>query len=73
MMLAVGRHALDYSPRIRGMLGYSIHPPFMGMVDGMHPSRLIDPAYDAASTGARQVADDFWDGGRPNWRDARGD
>jgi hypothetical protein len=24
------------------MLGYSIYPPFMGMVDGMHPKRLID-------------------------------
>jgi ectoine hydroxylase-related dioxygenase (phytanoyl-CoA dioxygenase family) len=67
MMLAVGRHALDYSPRIRAMLGYSIHPPFMGMVDGMHPSRLIDPGYDPASTDARRTADEFWDGGRPNW------
>jgi len=60
MMLAVGRRALEYSPRVREMLGYSIHPPFMGMVDGMHPSRLIDPAYDPASTGARRRADDFW-------------
>jgi hypothetical protein len=51
MMLALGRRALDYSPRIREMLGYSIHPPFMGMVDGMHPSRLIDDGYDPASTG----------------------
>jgi ectoine hydroxylase-related dioxygenase (phytanoyl-CoA dioxygenase family) len=24
------------------MLGYSIYPPFMGMVDGMHPKRLLD-------------------------------
>jgi ectoine hydroxylase-related dioxygenase (phytanoyl-CoA dioxygenase family) len=30
------------SEDIRRMLGYSIHPPFMGMVDGMHPKRLID-------------------------------
>ena len=69
MMLAVGRRALEYSPRMREMLGYSIHPPFMGMVDGMHPSRLIDPSYEPSATGARQVADDFWDGGRANWRD----
>lgn len=68
MMLAVGRRAADYSARIRAMLGYSIHPPFMGMVDGMHPSRLIDPAYDPATTGARRVAGDFWDGGRAHWR-----
>jgi ectoine hydroxylase-related dioxygenase (phytanoyl-CoA dioxygenase family) len=68
MMLAVGRRALDCSPRVRAMLGYSIHPPFMGMVDGMHPSRLIDPSYDAESAGARQTADECWDGGRPHWR-----
>jgi ectoine hydroxylase-related dioxygenase (phytanoyl-CoA dioxygenase family) len=60
MMLAVGRRAAHYSPRIRAMLGYSIHPPFMGMVDGMHPSRLIDAGYDPSSTGARRRADDFW-------------
>jgi ectoine hydroxylase-related dioxygenase (phytanoyl-CoA dioxygenase family) len=65
MMLAVGRRAMEYSPRIREMLGYSIHPPFMGMVDGVHPSRLIDPEYRPADTGARKVADEFWDGGFP--------
>ncbi|TWP52513.1 phytanoyl-CoA dioxygenase family protein [Lentzea tibetensis] len=27
---------------IRRMLGYSIHPPFVGMVDGMHPERLLE-------------------------------
>ncbi len=27
---------------IRRMLGYSIHPPFIGMVDGMHPKRLLE-------------------------------
>ncbi|WP_330180273.1 phytanoyl-CoA dioxygenase family protein [Nocardia sp. NBC_01503] len=26
---------------IRRMLGYSIHPPFIGQVDGMHPKRLL--------------------------------
>jgi ectoine hydroxylase-related dioxygenase (phytanoyl-CoA dioxygenase family) len=29
------------SEGIRRMLGYSIHPPFMGMVDGMHPKRIL--------------------------------
>ncbi|BBY58955.1 hypothetical protein MSAR_20910 [Mycolicibacterium sarraceniae] len=24
------------------MLGYSIHPPFMGMVNGMHPKRILE-------------------------------
>ena len=30
------------SEDIRRMLGYSIHPPFIGMVDGMHPRRLLE-------------------------------
>ncbi|WP_246203491.1 hypothetical protein [Streptomyces tailanensis] len=30
------------SEDLRRMLGYSIHPPFVGMVDGMHPKRLLD-------------------------------
>lgn len=29
------------APDIRRMLGYSVHPPFLGMVDGMHPERLL--------------------------------
>lgn len=24
------------------MLGYSIHEPFMGMVNGMHPKRMLE-------------------------------
>ena len=34
--------AARYSGRIQELLGYSIHPPFMGYVDGVHPRRLID-------------------------------
>ncbi|MBC6459405.1 phytanoyl-CoA dioxygenase family protein [Actinomadura sp. HBU206391] len=30
------------SPEIRRMLGYGIYPPFIGMVDGMHPERLLE-------------------------------
>ncbi|MEW9798316.1 phytanoyl-CoA dioxygenase family protein [Alteromonas sp. CYL-A6] len=30
------------SEDIRRMLGYSIHPPFVGMVNGMHPKRLLE-------------------------------
>jgi ectoine hydroxylase-related dioxygenase (phytanoyl-CoA dioxygenase family) len=33
------------SPRLQSMLGYSIHPPFIGQVEGMHPLRLVDPNY----------------------------
>ena len=30
------------SPDIRRMIGYSIHPPFVGAVNGMHPQRLLE-------------------------------
>jgi ectoine hydroxylase-related dioxygenase (phytanoyl-CoA dioxygenase family) len=43
--------------RMRAMLGYSIHPPFLGQVDGMHPLRLIDPDYRVHKTHDRIVAD----------------
>ena len=56
MVLSVGTAAAGFSPRIQGFLGYSIHPPFMGHVNGMHPLRLLDPGYDAAATGARHAA-----------------
>jgi ectoine hydroxylase-related dioxygenase (phytanoyl-CoA dioxygenase family) len=38
--------AAAYSPRIQELLGYSVaEPGFMGYVDGLHPRRMIDPAY----------------------------
>jgi ectoine hydroxylase-related dioxygenase (phytanoyl-CoA dioxygenase family) len=30
------------SERVRQLLGYSIHPPFMGHVNGLHPCRLLE-------------------------------
>lgn len=30
------------SPELRSLIGYSIHPPFMGMVNGKHPLRLLE-------------------------------
>ncbi|WP_299080788.1 phytanoyl-CoA dioxygenase family protein [uncultured Paraglaciecola sp.] len=30
------------SPELRALVGYSIHPPFMGMVNGQHPLRTLD-------------------------------
>ncbi|GAA6131800.1 phytanoyl-CoA dioxygenase family protein [Halopseudomonas sabulinigri] len=36
------QRARECSPHLQRMLGYSIHPPFMGMVNGMHPRRLLD-------------------------------
>jgi hypothetical protein len=34
--------ARTLSDDIRRMLGYSIHPPFLGNVDGLHPLRLLE-------------------------------
>jgi len=47
MVLAVPPEvARNYSVRVQELLGYSVaHPSFMGYVDGMHPRRLVDPAY----------------------------
>jgi hypothetical protein len=40
--LSVSRErARRSSEHLQRMLGYSIHPPFMGFVNGMHPKRLL--------------------------------
>lgn len=36
--------AATYSQRVRELIGYSIHPPFMGYVDGVHPERALGGA-----------------------------
>lgn len=42
MFLAVPRDiAATYSIRVQELLGYSIHPPFMGYVDGRHPGKSL--------------------------------
>lgn len=38
------------SPVLQSLVGYSVYPPFMGMVDGKHPLRLLDQ--DAVGAGA---------------------
>ena len=53
------------TPRMRAMLGYSIHPPFIGQVDGMHPLRLVDPAYRDHKTDDRIIADRVLTAPRP--------
>jgi ectoine hydroxylase-related dioxygenase (phytanoyl-CoA dioxygenase family) len=41
-MMAIGIDgARDLDPRLQELIGYSIHPPFMGMVDGRHPRKLL--------------------------------
>jgi ectoine hydroxylase-related dioxygenase (phytanoyl-CoA dioxygenase family) len=49
--------ARNCSERMQSMLGYSIHPPFIGQVDGMHPLRLVDAGYAQHKSDARVVAD----------------
>jgi ectoine hydroxylase-related dioxygenase (phytanoyl-CoA dioxygenase family) len=34
--------ARTLSPRVQELLGYSIHPPFMGHIRGLHPRRILD-------------------------------
>jgi ectoine hydroxylase-related dioxygenase (phytanoyl-CoA dioxygenase family) len=34
-----------YPRRVQELLGFSLHPPFMGHVNGLHPARLIDEHY----------------------------
>jgi ectoine hydroxylase-related dioxygenase (phytanoyl-CoA dioxygenase family) len=42
-LLSVPRErARTASPHLQRMLGYSIHPPFMGFVDGVHPRRVLE-------------------------------
>ena len=42
MLLAVPSEIVARLPsRTQALLGYSIHAPFMGYVDGMHPSRVL--------------------------------
>jgi ectoine hydroxylase-related dioxygenase (phytanoyl-CoA dioxygenase family) len=42
MCLAVPPDVAEGLPeRARELIGYSIHPPFMGYVDGVHPKRLL--------------------------------
>lgn len=57
LLIAPPELARACSHRVRSMLGYNIHPPFIGQVDGMHPLRLIDPDYRANKTTAAEVAD----------------
>lgn len=46
--LSISREiARAVSDDIRRMLGYSIHPPFVGAVDGLHPLRLLESGPDS--------------------------
>ena len=40
-MTMTPEQAAQLPERARELIGYSIHPPFMGYVDGMHPARVL--------------------------------
>ena len=43
MLLAVSQeNAAKLPTRAQELIGYNIHPPFMGYVDGMHPQRVLE-------------------------------
>jgi ectoine hydroxylase-related dioxygenase (phytanoyl-CoA dioxygenase family) len=49
--LSVSRaRARALSPRVQALLGYSVHPPFMGHANGLHPRRILEDDRDAAAT-----------------------
>jgi len=33
------------SPKLQSLLGYSIHPPFMGQVTASHPVKALEPGF----------------------------
>ena len=42
-ILAVPRATVrTLSPRLQELLGYNIHPPFVGNVDGRHPKKFLE-------------------------------
>ena len=59
LLIVPPARARDCSARLRSMLGYNIHPPFIGQVDGMHPLRLVDPDYRERKSEAAQLADEM--------------
>ncbi len=57
LLIVPPERARSCSPRMQSMLGYSIHPPFVGQVDGMHPLRLVDPDFRRHKTEDHAIAD----------------
>ena len=52
---AVGEDVIrTLDPKLQELLGYNIHPPFLGYVDGRHPRRTLmgehDPLVSRAAT-----------------------
>jgi ectoine hydroxylase-related dioxygenase (phytanoyl-CoA dioxygenase family) len=41
MIMVAGAAAATMPPALQSMIGYSIHPPFMGHVGGRHPLKAL--------------------------------
>ena len=41
----MGRDFAGMSATVQSLLGYSIHPPFMGQVSAYHPLRALQPGF----------------------------
>ena len=41
-------------PRVQELLGYSVHPPFMGHANGLHPRRALEDEPGASVRGLRR-------------------
>ena len=42
--LGIPRDVVEgFSPRLRALVGYDLHPPFIGNVDGRNPAKLLSP------------------------------
>jgi ectoine hydroxylase-related dioxygenase (phytanoyl-CoA dioxygenase family) len=64
MMLVAGDAAADYPPALQSLLGYSIHPPFMGHIGGRHPLKTL-PVSTSAPAAARPARPGRRRRGRP--------
>jgi ectoine hydroxylase-related dioxygenase (phytanoyl-CoA dioxygenase family) len=50
-ILAVPRDvARELPSRLQELLGYNVHPPFLGYVDGRHPRRVLDGSLEGSPT-----------------------
>ncbi len=47
--------AKQHPPKLQEMMGYSIHPPFIGHADGLHPARVLG-TYDETMRRERGIA-----------------
>lgn len=62
LLIVPPERAVEHSELGRRMLGYSIHPPFIGQVDGMNPIRLVDRDYHTRSRAMRSKEAELADG-----------